>query len=163
MALIDDFIFHYRLLASHCDISSSRESKACVKKRKVLRTHMKPIISNHQAGPHIPWFSLLQAERERERERESFEIVYHDSLSIASREGEIGVSINRFGSIFTNFYKIEPNWLDLVIESNRIDWVQFDFSIFSVRPIYCHHFLHFLITIILSSFNILISNIHYPN
>ena len=75
----------------------------------------------------------------------------------------LGVSIGRFGSVFANFFKTEPNRLDLVTEPNRTDLVRFGFSVFSVRLIYFHHFLHFLITIMLSSFNILISNIQYPN
>ena len=79
-----------------------------------------------------------------------------------SMDWKVGVSIGRFGSVFANFCKTEPNRLDLATEPNRLS-SEFGFSIFSVRPIFFHHFLHFLITIILSSFNILISNIQYPN
>ena len=34
---------------------------------------------------------------------------------------QLGVSIGRFGSVFTNFCKTEPNRLELATEPNRTD------------------------------------------
>ena len=50
-------------------------------------------------------------------------------VSSKGQQWMVGVSIGRFGSIFANFYKTEPNRLDLATEPNRTDSVRF-FSFF---------------------------------